>query len=553
LRRLYQLVFQHLDLKLAAVFLAVVTWYYLATAGVDQRRFPGVAVRVVNLPENLALLSLDVRNVTLTLRGPRSELDTLSSRELFVVVDVSELSLPGALPFSPSIAVTNRHVRVGRDPATAERLRGGVSLASAEPATITMTLDTLREVVLDVEAVTAGRPAPGFTLRKRVFPSRATVRGASRLLERISAIRTEPIRVDGLSERLRRRVRLQRQVVSPDYGRAPINPDPPEVEVVLEVVETPAEKAVEGIAIRPVGLGKDAAILSQDVRSAAVRLRGPQRLLETLDAGNLVLELDLGGAKTPAEGPKEITIGLGRANLRQLVPTGSATALPADLEVLEVRPQRVRLTLDRLATRSMPVKPVLEGQPAEDHQVSETRAIPSEVAVSGPESVIEALQAIPTYPVPIAGLAERLRRTVRLVEKVDASRWRGVPVEPDRREVDVVVAVSERRATKTLEGLPIRLLVKPELLAGIRVEMEPRETGPVSFVGPQSRIAVFSEDSVVAFVRLEVTSAADLRPTIRNVEFHIRDPKVRLAPGTKSIPVKLEFPAAEAPPRKPKP
>ena len=553
MRRLYQLVFRNLDLKLAGLLLAVVTWYYLATAGLDQRRFPGVAVRVLNVPENLALLSLDVQNVTLTLRGPRSELDTLSSRELFVVVDVGELALPGTLPFSPSIAVTNRHVRVGRDAATAERLRGGVSLASADPATITMTLDTLREVVLDVEVVTAGRPAPGLTLRKRAFPSRATVRGASRLLERISAIRTEPIRVDGLCERLRRRVRLRREVVSPDYGRAPINPDPPEVEVVLDVVETPAEKAVDGVPIRPVGLAKDAAILGQDAQSAAVRLRGPQRLLDALDAGNLILELDLSGAKTLGEGPKEIAIGLGRANLRQLVPTGSATAPPADLEVLEVQPQRVRLTLDRLATRSLPVKAVLEGQPAEDHEVTETRTIPEEVAVSGPESVIKTLEAIPTRPVSIAGLAERLRRTVPLALKVDVGRWQAIAVEPDRREVDVVVTVSERRATKTLKGLPIRLLVKPELLAGIRVEMEPRETGPVSFVGPQSRIAVFSEDSVGALVRLEVTSAADLRPTIRNVEFHIRDPKVRLAPGAKPIPVKLEFPAAEAPPRKPRP
>jgi len=348
-------------------------------------------------------------------------------------------------------------------------------------------------------------------------------------------------------------VRLRREVVSPDYGRAPINPDPPEVEVVLDVVETPAEKAVDGVPIRPVGLAKDAAILGQDAQSAAVRLRGPQRLLDALDAGNLILELDLSGAKTLGEGPKEIAIGLGRANLRQLVPAGSATAPPADLEVLEVQPQRVRLTLDRLATRSLPVKAVLEGQPAEDHEVTETRTIPEEVAVSGPESVIKTLEAIPTRPVSIAGLAERLRRTVPLALKVDVGRWQAIAVEPDRREVDVVVTVSERRATKTLKGLPIRLLVKPELLAGIRVEMEPRETGPVSFVGPQSRIAVFSEDSVVAFVRLEVTSAADLRPTIRNVEFHIRDPKVRLAPGAKPIPVKLEFPAAEAPPRKPRP
>ncbi len=551
LRRLYQLVFRNLDLKLAALLLAIVTWYYLATAGIDQRRFPGVAVRVVNLPENLALLSLDVPNVTLTLRGPRSELDMLSSRELFVVVDVSELALPSALPFSPSIPVGTRHVRVGRDPQTAERLPGGVSLANAQPAAITMTLDTLREVVLDVEVVTEGRPAPGYSIRERAFPARAKVRGASRLLERLDTIRTEPVRVDGLAESLRRRVRLQRQVVSPDYGPAPINPDPPEVEVVLDVVETPGEKTIEGVPIRPIGLAKDMAILSQDAETATVRLRGPQRLLETLDSSNLVLELDLGRTKTPAEGPKEMTMRLGRANLRQLGPGGTSLALPQTIELPEVQPSRVHLVVDRLATRSLPVKAVLEGQPAEDHEVTATRVVPAEVTVSGPELVIKALENIPTMPVPITGLAERLRRTVALARRVDAGRWKGVAVEPDRREVDVVVAVAERRATKTLKNLPIRLLVRPELLAGIRVEMEPRQTGPVRFVGPQSRIAVFSEDSVVAFVRLEVQSAADLRPTIRNVEFHIRDPKVHLAPGTKPIPVKLEFPAAETAPERP--
>lgn len=553
MRRLYRFVFRNYDIKLAALLLGLVTWYYLATAGIEERRFPGVAVRVVNLPENIALLSLDVQNVTLTLRGPRSALDALSSRELFVVVDVGRLGLPASLPFSPTIPVGNRHVRVGRDPMAAERLSGGVSLAGAEPDTITMTLDTLREVVLEVEVVTEGRPAPGYSLRERTFPSRAKVRGASRLLERLGSIRTAPIRVDGLAERLRRRVPLQRQVVSPDYGPSPINPDPPEVEVVLDVVETPAEKTIEDVPVRVGALPKDAAVLSQDTQSATVRARGPERLLNTLDAANLVLALDLGTAKTPTEGPQSITLGLGRANLRQRSAIGASLTLPPSLEVLAVEPQRVAVTLDRLATRSLPVRAVLEGQPAEDCAVNETKVVPAEVAVSGPEAVIKALADIPTIPVPIAGLAERLRRTVQVAHTVDVGQWKGVAVEPDRREVDVVVGVSERRATKTLKALPIRLLVKPELLAGIRVEMDPRKTGEVSFVGPGSRIAVFSQDSVVAFVRLEITSAADLRPTIRNVEFHIRDPKVHLAPGTKPIPVKLEFPAAEGAPDKPRP
>jgi hypothetical protein len=86
----------------------------------------------------------------------------------------------------------------------------------------------------------------------------------------------------------------------------------------------------------------------------------------------------------------------------------------------------------------------------------------------------------------------------------------------------------------------------------VRIEAEPRTIGPVSFVGPRSVMETFGPDSVVAFVRLEIDSVADLRQTIKNVEFHIKDPRVHRADG-EAFRVTLEFPPAERPPGTPEP
>jgi hypothetical protein len=94
--------------------------------------------------------------------------------------------------------------------------------------------------------------------------------------------------------------------------------------------------------------------------------------------------------------------------------------------------------------------------------------------------------------------------------------------------------------------------VRPEVALNIRIELERRTVGPVTFVGPRSRMEHFGAEDVTAFLPLDITGVGDLRPTIRNVEFYIRDPQVRLAPDTKPIPVKIEFPPPERAPEPPK-
>jgi hypothetical protein len=357
--------------------------------------------------------------------------------------------------------------------------------------------------------------------------------------------------VDGLRERLQRRVALQRQVVNPEYQAVAIRCEPDSVDVTLDVTATPVEKAVERVPVRLVGVPNTLAVIQEEVREVTVRLNGPGPLVRDIEAGTLAVEVSLEGAQPPARGPEATTVFLRRENIRQLA-AGAWAPLAREVELLEVRPRALPLTLDRVGTRTLPVEAIREGTLPEDYEVSQVTVVPEKVTVRGPETILNDLKAVETAPVAVTGLRERLRRTVRLVETVDAGPYRGVRIEPSQQLVDVVIAVAERRLEKVLTSLPINVLVRPEVALNIRIELDRRTVGPVTFVGPRSRMEHFTAESVTAFVPLDITGPADLRPTIRNVEFYIRDPLVRLAPDAKPISVKIEFPPPERGPEPPK-
>lgn len=553
MRKLLDRVLHNIDLKVAAVLLALVTWYYLATAGIEERRYPRVSVRAVNLSEDVALLSADAREVEVTLRGPRGRLDVLEGLGLVAEIDLEDVAVEAGQALNRTIRLGGANIRVAGDAERSTPLPGDVRFASAEPAVVAVTLNRMTEKELTVQAELDGTPAQGFELKHSVSPPNVRVRGPFLLLQSLNAIFTERVSVEGLQKRREVMVRLQREVPTPDFGAVAIFPARPTVELTLDVVEKPAEKTIERVPVRLAAIPRNLAVIQQRGGEVAVRLRGPAKRLRDIDAQSLVVEISLEGEPPPPREPQHKSCFLLRKNIRQLAERGASLPLGSDIELLAIEPNTVTLTLDRVLTRELPVKAVLEGKPAEDYEVSEVTVVPERVRVRGPQSVVGALKAIETLPVLAGGVTERLRRTVRLVEQVDAGKFRAVPVEPSQRLVDVVVAVAERTRRKTLEALPIHVVLTPEKVAGIRVEIEPRTIGPVAFVGPQSRMEAFGPDSVLAFVRLQITSVADLRPTIRNVEFHIRDAKVHLAPDTKPMTIKLEFPPLERAPEAPKP
>jgi hypothetical protein len=543
MRKLIRRLLHNLDLKVIALLLAILTWHYLTTSGLEQRRFRRLDTRILDLPEDAAVLSPGAPELTVILEGPRGQLDALESRRLLAEFDLGDVEVEPGERVKTNVRVLPTNIRVAGERGRSAPLPPPVRFLSADPASFTLTLESVTERELPVEPVITGSPAPSYAVETTVQPAAVMVRGPFRLLQNLSSIRTEPIAVDGLRDSLRQTVPLETEVTTRE-GPVEVRTARSAVDVLVEVAEKPEEKIVERVPIRLAAVPEGLAVIRppNQPREATVTLRGPQRLLDEIDARTLAVEANFEDVAPPENGTKPFSTFFLREHLRHVVGPDTSLPLPQGITLVDVDPKTMQVLLDGMASRTLPVQAELEGRPAEDYEVTAT-ALPEKVAVRGPRSVIEQLDRVPTEPILVTGLKDRLRRPVPLVQTADTENLRGVRIHPDPPTVDVVLSAVERRVRKTLEGLPVHVLTVPRPGLPIRVELDPQALGPVVFEGPRSHIERLTADDVVAFVRLDATALADRRSTIRNVEFRLADPQIHLAPDAEPAAVKIEFPA----------
>ncbi len=142
-----------------------------------------------------------------------------------------------------------------------------------------------------------------------------------------------------------------------------------------------------------VGAKQDMMILEGMKTRIAVRVRGPRALVRGLEEKRPVYTLDLSDLATG-----QTTIPFEAENI----------PLSMALDVVEIDPPSMTITADRLISREVPVRPVYTAEPGPDLELRNATAEPAVASLSGPQTVLEALDAVPTrsvtIPVPAAGL-----------------------------------------------------------------------------------------------------------------------------------------------------
>lgn len=104
-----------------------------------------------------------------------------------------------------------------------------------------------------------------------------------------------------------------------------------------------------------------------------VRLRGPKGLVGNLSSQNLVYPINVSNLK----------IG------EQVVDIDPAKIpLSSTYEIIEVRPNRLRLTVDRRISKEVAVEAAWAGNLNSDYQLQEVKASPDVVTVRGPETLL---------------------------------------------------------------------------------------------------------------------------------------------------------------------
>jgi YbbR domain-containing protein len=128
------------------------------------------------------------------------------------------------------------------------------------------------------------------------------------------------------------------------------------------------------------------------LETTTVTVAGIQTLMRTVRPGDLVLPIDLTAAR---EG--DATIDLAEHAIR---------GLPAELRVVAINPGTLRVQLDRVLKRRVKVDARIKGEPAEGYAVREVLVSPDRVDVSGPASVVRALESVSTADVDVTGTHE---------------------------------------------------------------------------------------------------------------------------------------------------
>ncbi len=147
--------------------------------------------------------------------------------------------------------------------------------------------------------------------------------------------------------------------------------------------------SVRGVKARLtlVNIPRNLVLTSSVPDTVSLQLRGP--LTRTLDSSN----------------PPEVLLDLSdaRPGLNSYPINPSDIPLPAEVDVVSVDPPAITLELERQAARLVPIRPLIDGEPAPGFVLGEVRVVPWEYTVEGPESLILALESVGTSPVSIEG------------------------------------------------------------------------------------------------------------------------------------------------------
>lgn len=130
-----------------------------------------------------------------------------------------------------------------------------------------------------------------------------------------------------------------------------------------------------------------------------VRVRGSSKRVRGLDPDQVDVQVELSRKQGP------ITINLGPENV----------LMPEGLEVVSIEPNVITVEVEREATGRIRVVPDLGGKAAAGAEVGDPEVFPSQVLVTGPESLVRGTEVLHTRPVNLAGRSATFEESVAVV------------------------------------------------------------------------------------------------------------------------------------------
>ena len=185
-------------------------------------------------------------------------------------------------------------------------------------------------------------------------------------------------------------------------------------------------------------------VTKYDTLSARVYLEGPREALDTLRAGQLTVTADMSAVEP---GVRVIPLKV----------EPDRNGLPTNVKVTDIEPREIRVTVERMTEREVPITPRWEGEPPPGSEVVDWHINPPSVKIAGAESQMREVTGVST-------------ETVRLTDKTGTfSELVAIDIgypnlnltEDSPRKVMLTVTVAEVRRERVIDDVPVAVFGAP--------------------------------------------------------------------------------------------
>jgi YbbR domain-containing protein len=140
-------------------------------------------------------------------------------------------------------------------------------------------------------------------------------------------------------------------------------------------------------------------ITGRPLQEVSVHIRGGYSQIAQLGRTDVAAMVDLAGAQ---------------AGTMVLALSPDQVSAPLGIEVTQVDPGSLTITLEEASAKGVPVRPIIHGEPADGFATGAITVEPPTVFVVGPVGRLLAIESVSTEPVSIAGAARDVTHTVTI-------------------------------------------------------------------------------------------------------------------------------------------
>ncbi len=180
-----RLLFDNLGMKIAAVLLSVVLWFYVTSRG--QSEIPlEVPVDLKNIPVGLEIVNNNFKKVSLYIKGQERIIRTVKPSDVRIALDLGKTKSGENIFYIHGDDIQLPH---------------GITVTSINPSSLKIITEKTVSKTVRVIAVVTGEVPRGNRIHSiTVDPKMITVEGISSEMRKIKSMKTEPLDVTGLAE-----------------------------------------------------------------------------------------------------------------------------------------------------------------------------------------------------------------------------------------------------------------------------------------------------------------------------------------------------------------